>query len=160
MCGPVDVRIRRLGKIIFEEQVSYPVVESIVDAAFALKSVPLSKSSSVEEKLDKLIMTTQTCLYGVKTSFIRVEKGKVYNNERCIIKPVLTVDIYTKIDKLLAFFEIPVTTGQKELVKLLACIQRILVAECAGLDHEVFFGESALELVLFQHHDAGFIIEG
>jgi S-(hydroxymethyl)glutathione dehydrogenase / alcohol dehydrogenase len=54
--GPVDVRVGGLGEVVLQEEVAYPVVEGVVDAALALEGVPLGEGARFEEELDELEM--------------------------------------------------------------------------------------------------------
>lgn len=54
--------IRRLGVIVRKEKVSDPVIQGVVETAFALEGIAFAKGAGLEQELDKFIVATETSL--------------------------------------------------------------------------------------------------
>lgn len=58
-----------------------------------------------------------------------------HNNEWRIVESVFAIDVDSLADEFLALAQIAVSTGQQEFIKLVALVERVLVAQHAALDH-------------------------
>lgn len=75
-----------------------------------------------------------------------------YNDEWRIIKLVLAVDVDAHVHEFLTFAEVAVAACNEELVKLIALIKRIILAQNAVLDQFMLLVELALQAKLCHYH--------
>lgn len=75
-----------------------------------------------------------------------------HDDEGRIVKLVLAIDVDAAADELLTGFQIAMSTGHEELVKLGAIVEGVLVTKDAALDEQCFLAEFTFELIFAEDH--------